>query len=82
MWIIITINVISCLLMGFDKIQAIHKRYRIPELVFFVLSAFSGFMGIFIAMYVFRHKNRKPKFIFMIVFGALLFGIASYQVLK
>ncbi len=59
---ITVINLIGLLLMGMDKLRAKRKKYRIPERTLFIIAALFGSIGIFIGMYLFRHKTRKLKF--------------------
>ena len=59
---LIIINCISFLLMGFDKHQAIHNKYRIPEIVLMIMAAIGGSIGSILGMYIFHHKTKKIKF--------------------
>lgn len=59
-------SVIGFLVMGYDKYLSIQfaKRgegYRVPERVLLGL-AFVGGVGVWLGMYVFHHKTKKPKF--------------------
>ena len=56
------VNIVSFLIFGFDKMQAVKNRYRIPEKTLLIWSAIGGATGSFIGMHVFRHKTRKSKF--------------------
>ena len=49
-------------LMGWDKRQAALHRGRISELTLLAAAAIGGSAGIWIGMYLFRHKTRKPLF--------------------
>ena len=56
------VNTSAVLLMGFDKLQAKRKRFRVPEKRLFLLAALGGSWGIFLAMQVWKHKRRKTSF--------------------
>lgn len=58
----ILVNGIGFISMWIDKRAAQAKRYRISELFFILISLFGGSMGVWLAMYFFRHKTQKVKF--------------------
>ncbi len=60
---LIGISLISFVLMGVDKFQAIRGRWRISEKTMHLFSLFGGVWGTIFAMGVFRHKIRKRGFI-------------------
>ena len=62
----IWINIVSLIMYGYDKIQALRKKYRIPEKVLIVLALAGGCYGSFLGMLIFHHKIRKIKFIIII----------------
>lgn len=65
MWICIcTINLITFIMYGADKWKAVHKRWRIPEVVLIGMAFAGGSAGGLLGMYVFHHKTRKPAFRF------------------
>ena len=76
---LITINVLSFIVMGIDKHNAINNKYRVSEKSLFILSIFGGAIGTLIAMFVFRHKIRKKTFIIGI---PLIIIIELYILLK
>ena len=76
---LIIINVLSFIIMGIDKHNAIKNKYRVSEKSLFILSIFGGAIGTFIAMFVFRHKIRKKAFIIGI---PLIIIIELYFLLK
>lgn len=65
MWIyLLIINIISYLVMGWDKRAAIKHNQRIPEKTLLILALIGGSLGSIAAMIILHHKNRKPKFLF------------------
>lgn len=59
---LVIINFWSFLLYGFDKYQAVHKKYRIKELTLLFISTIGGVLGCIVGMYTFHHKTLKFKF--------------------
>ena len=55
------INIAVFALYGIDKAKAVRKEWRISEKTL-IEFAVLGAPGALIAMFVFRHKIRKPKF--------------------
>ena len=49
--------------MGVDKYKAKKAYRRIPEKTLFTLVFLGGGIGGIIAMYTFRHKNKKVRFV-------------------
>ena len=60
--ILIIINILSFISMGYDKICAILKKVRIPEKTLFILATLYGSLGIILGMIIFHHKTKKKKF--------------------
>ena len=50
-------------LMGIDKRHAIRHTRRIPEKTLFCIAAIGGSLGVWIGMYLFRHKTRHLRFV-------------------
>ena len=69
---LIIINIISFILMIFDKKQAIRKKYRIPETSLIIISFLGGGIGTLLGMIIAHHKTRKPKFIILIPISILI----------
>lgn len=65
-----SLNVATILVMGFDKLAAIVRFHRVPELGFYLMTLLGGSIGMLIGMYAFRHKTRKTSF--QIVVGLLI----------
>jgi len=59
---IILINIISGLFFIIDKINSIHKKYRISEFVLHILELFGGIFSIICLMFLIRHKVSKFRF--------------------
>lgn len=82
---LVWINIISFFLCYYDKGRSIKKRKRIPESLLLQISFLGGSLGFFIAMYIFHHKTRKIKFLFLepffILMWTFLFLILSKKIL-
>lgn len=65
----IPLNFINFILFGYDKFQAIHDGWRVPERVLLGLSFFGGGIGGLAGMVVFRHKTRKNLFWLTTILG-------------
>ena len=57
-----TVNLIGLLTMKLDKYKAINHRYRISESMLMMLAVVGGSGGIYLGMYMFKHKTKKIKF--------------------
>ncbi len=55
-------NSFTCFLCFYDKWCSIHKKRRIQEKTFFLLSILGGSIGLLIGMYLFHHKTKKNPF--------------------
>lgn len=74
---LLSINVVSFILFGFDKFLAIKNKSRIPEKELFTVSTIGGAIGGMFAILIFKHKISKASFIwkFMILFIINIVGI-------
>lgn len=61
--ILTAINLLGFVLMGYDKLKAKHKGWRIPELNLFAIALLGGAIGIFLGMKMFKHKTKHYVFI-------------------
>lgn len=61
-WYLVGINIITFMIYGIDKYNAIHKKYRVSEYSLFSLSFFGGAIGAILGMRCFHHKTRKLLF--------------------
>lgn len=59
-WLLI--NLITFFLFFRDKRAAVRGKWRTPERTLLTAAFFGGAAGGLLAMYLFRHKTRKPKF--------------------
>ncbi len=55
-------NAFVFLLYGFDKLAAVRKKERIPEICLVTASLLAGGIGSISAMVIFRHKTNKMLF--------------------
>lgn len=60
-WLIV-LNLAAFGAFGLDKYKAIHKQYRIPIYLLFILAILGGSVGALAGMYLFRHKTTKLYF--------------------
>lgn len=72
------INLLSFIVFGYDKRLAKNKKPRITELKLLTISAIGGSIGGLLAIYFFKHKNRKMSFMWRFYFIALLNLLAFY----
>ena len=56
------INLFAIFLMKYDKVNAINNQYRVNEKTLFLIALILGGIGIYIGMYLFRHKTKHVKF--------------------
>lgn len=68
----IIINIITFILMGHDKKNAIKKKERTPEITLFTLSFLGGGIGTLLGMITFHHKTKKLKFIILIPLSIII----------
>lgn len=59
---LITVNALGFSLMLYDKFQAKNNLWRIPEATLLGIAVIGGSLGCLCAMYIVRHKTRRPKF--------------------
>ena len=58
----LVMNIITFLLMGYDKHEAKVNQWRISEKALFLFCIFGGSIGGICGMYAFRHKTQKWYF--------------------
>ena len=62
----IGINIISFILMGWDKYLAKNNLWRISEYTLISTALLGGTIGTILGMIIFRHKTKKKSFRIMI----------------
>lgn len=71
-------NALTFLLMGYDKYQAIHNHWRVPEKTLLTVAFAMGGAGCLAGSIVFRHKTRKTRFrVLLPLATALNLGLAG-----
>lgn len=79
LWIyLILVNGCVFLLMGYDKRQAIKKKWRVPEVNLLFMGIIGGGLGGLIARQVFHHKTRKKKFLLSFLLGIFVDGVLIF----
>ncbi len=59
---LVLINVLSLYFYGIDKFRSKKKKWRIPEFSLLFAAFMGGAAGAYLAMMLFRHKTKHPKF--------------------
>ena len=65
--LLVTVNIISLVVFGVDKLKSKRGGWRIPESRLLLIGFFGPF-GAWAGMLLFRHKTRKTKFLLVPVF--------------
>lgn len=60
---LLIINAAGFLVMTLDKLFAKSNSWRVPEKTLLGLAAFGGSIGVWLAMYIVRHKTKHMKFV-------------------
>lgn len=74
-------NLVTFLLMGYDKHQAVSGGWRISEKNLFLCSFLFGGPGIALGMSVFRHKTKHLSFRILVPLSLVVDGILAGAVL-
>ena len=61
-WYFAIINVAAVIFYAWDKLCAIRKWWRVPELTLLLIASVGGSIGAFAAMRLFHHKTLHLKF--------------------
>ena len=61
-WYLAIINAVAIAAYGWDKLCAIRKWWRVPELMLLGLAAIGGRVGALVVMKLFHHKTLHLKF--------------------
>ncbi|MCS2170662.1 DUF1294 domain-containing protein [Scandinavium sp. TWS1a] len=59
---IISVNVLTLLLYGADKLAARKNGYRVPEFTLLIFGVLGGWFGAILGQQIFRHKTQKQPF--------------------
>ena len=81
---VLGVNLLSCLVYGWDKLMARSRKRRVPEATLLALGALGGSVGAMLGMVLFRHKTdarAHPAFVWGVplMFLAQL-GAAAYLI--
>jgi len=79
---LLSINLISFVLFGFDKFLAIKNKRRIPEKELFTVSTIGGAFGGLFAILVFNHKISKAFFMWRFMFIFIVNVVGVYFLLR
>jgi len=77
MTLAVLLNLISLTCFGLDKVWAMRRGGRIPEINLLSL-AFLGPFGALMGMLLFKHKTRKPRFLLVPLFLLFQLVLALY----
>lgn len=76
------VNLAAFCLYGADKRRARRDEWRIPEKTLLGIAALGGFLGAWAGMRVWRHKTRKPVFVYGVPLIALAWAVAAALVMR
>ena len=65
-------NALTFRLMGYDKYQAIHNHWRVPEKTLLTAAFVMGGAGCWAGATLFRHKTRKSQFRILLPLATML----------
>lgn len=71
-WYFAIINIVAIAVYGWDKLCAIRKWWRVPEMTLLAIAFFGGSVGAILAMRLFRHKTLHLKFKYGVPFIFIL----------
>lgn len=61
-WALLAVNAFGFLAMGADKVFAMRRQWRVPEAQLIAIAAFGGLIGVWLGVFVLRHKSYKRSF--------------------
>lgn len=80
---LLIMNAAGFLIMTADKLFAKTNAWRVPERTLLGLAAFGGSIGVWLAMYIVRHKTKHMKFVTGVpVILAIQIGFVLYFILR
>jgi len=71
-WYFAVINIVAVAVYGWDKLCAIRKWRRVPEMTLLAVALVGGSVGSIVAMKFFRHKTLHLKFKYGLPFILIL----------
>ncbi len=74
------INLTGFIVVAADKYRARKRKWRIPEATIFMIAAAGGSIGVYSAMFIYRHKTRHWYFMSGIPLIILIQIVISYFV--
>ncbi|SHE69880.1 Uncharacterized membrane protein YsdA, DUF1294 family [Caloramator proteoclasticus DSM 10124] len=79
---LLIVNILGILLIMIDKFKAKYKRWRIRENTLLIVALIGGSIGVYLSMYLFHHKTRKPKFRYGVPAIIILQLLISFLIFK
>lgn len=79
---LVILNILGFILVSLDKYKAKNKLWRIPERSFFLLSILGGSIGVYLGLFLFRHKTRNWYFMSVIPVIILAQAIFVYYLVN
>ena len=76
------VNLIAFVICFCDKRLAKARKSRISEKTLFLISAIGGSIGMYLGMYVFRHKTNHLSFVLGIPFIMLLQIVIAFLIIN
>ncbi|MBC8537070.1 DUF1294 domain-containing protein [Feifania hominis] len=61
-WYLIVLNLLAFAVSAIDKFSSGRRQRRVSELALMLLAGFGGSVGLYLSMFLFRHKTKHPKF--------------------
>ncbi len=77
----VAISILTLILWGYDKYQAAHQGWRVPEKSLLGLTIAGGFAGALLGMQLFRHKTRKTYFLIVALVSGVVHTILVFVLL-
>ncbi len=78
---LILINLISFILFYMDKQKSKKGKWRIKESTLHTTGFIGGIIGSILAMILFHHKTKKPKFIIITIVALLFNALLAYELI-
>lgn len=76
---LVLINLVGFIVFLVDKRKAKNHSWRVPEKVLHIFELLGSFPSIFVAMYMFRHKNKKfSYYVWTYLFAFLWLAVLFY----